>query len=113
MTDGESGRLEPAGQLSEVIAAAGPRGRGQPDQLPIPVGAWPNRVTVADRASPGPLDAVSAARAAQSGRARSAPKGRDGAVEAIRALMVARRSAVGVLRTWTSDEYCGTTLDLV
>src|SRR5215472_17412802 len=44
--------------------------------------------------APGlPGDAVSAARAAQSGRARGAPKGRDGAVEAIRALMVARRSA--------------------
>jgi len=42
-----------------------------------------------------PLDAVSAARAAQSGRAAGAPKGRDGAVEAIRALMVARRSAAG------------------
>jgi len=40
-----------------------------------------------------PLDAVSAARAALSGRARGAPKGRDGAVEAIRALMVARPSA--------------------
>jgi transposase len=40
-----------------------------------------------------PLDAVSAARAAQSGRARGTPKGRDGAVEAIRALMVAKRSA--------------------
>jgi transposase len=40
-----------------------------------------------------PLDAVSAARAAQSGRPRGAPKGRDGAVEAIRALMVAKRSA--------------------
>ncbi|HXJ26543.1 MAG TPA: IS110 family transposase, partial [Streptosporangiaceae bacterium] len=40
-----------------------------------------------------PLDAVSAARAAQSGRACGAPKGRDGAVEAIRALMVAKRSA--------------------
>jgi transposase len=36
-----------------------------------------------------PLDAVSAARAAQSGRARGAPKGRDGA------LMVAKRSAAG------------------
>ena len=34
-----------------------------------------------------PLDAVSAARAAQSGRASGAPKGRDGQVEAIRALM--------------------------
>jgi transposase len=40
-----------------------------------------------------PLDAVSAARAAQSGRAAGAPKGRDGQVEAIRALMVARRTA--------------------
>jgi transposase len=40
-----------------------------------------------------PLDAVSAARAAQSGRAAGAPKARDGAVEAIRALMVAKRSA--------------------
>ena len=40
-----------------------------------------------------PLDAVSAARAAQSGRAAGVPKGRDGAVEAVRALMVARRSA--------------------
>jgi transposase len=40
-----------------------------------------------------PLDAVSAARAALSGRARGAPKGRDGCVEAIRALMVAKRTA--------------------
>jgi transposase len=40
-----------------------------------------------------PLDAVSAARAAQSGRARGASKGRDGQVEAIRALMVAKRTA--------------------
>ena len=55
----------------------------------------PTARTAAGRARPGPLDAVSAARAAQSGRARGAPKGRDGAVEAIRALMVARRSAAG------------------
>src|SRR2546421_3559841 len=40
-----------------------------------------------------PLDAVSAARAAQSGRARGAPKGRDGAVEAGRALIGPKRSA--------------------
>ena len=38
-----------------------------------------------------PLDAVSAARAALSGRARGAPRGRDGHVEAVRALMVAKR----------------------
>ena len=59
--------------------------------------------TGAGRASPGPLDAVSAARAAQSGRARGAPKGRDGAVEAIRALMVARRGAAGE-RTRTNGQ---------
>ena len=55
------------------------------------------------RGKSGPLDAVSAARAAQSGRARGAPKGRDGAVEAIRALMVAKRSADGE-RTQTIDQ---------
>jgi transposase len=49
------------------------------------------------------LDAVSAARAAQSGRAAGAPKGRDGAVEAIRALMVARRSAAAE-RTQTINQ---------
>jgi transposase len=50
-----------------------------------------------------PLDAISAARAAQSGRARGAPKGRDGAVEAIRTLMVAKRSARGE-RTQTINQ---------
>jgi transposase len=40
-----------------------------------------------------PLDAVEAARAAQSGRATGKPKSRDGAVEAIRVLVVAKRSA--------------------
>jgi transposase len=45
------------------------------------------------RGKSDPLDAVSAARAAQSGRAAGAPKGRDGSVEAIRALMVAKRTA--------------------
>jgi transposase len=53
--------------------------------------------------NPGPLDAVSAARAAQSGRARGASKGRDGSVEAVRALMVARRSAAGE-RTQTTSQ---------
>jgi transposase len=39
------------------------------------------------------LDAIEAARAALSGRARSQPKQRNGNVEAIRALMLAKRSA--------------------
>ncbi len=53
----------------------------------------------ADRASrrlsgkSDPLDAVSAARAVLSGRARGQSKGRDGQVEAIRTLMVAKNSA--------------------
>src|SRR6266516_3513885 len=47
------------------------------------------------RGKSDPLDAISAARAAQSGRAAGASRGRDGQVEAIRALMVARRSAAG------------------
>jgi transposase len=42
-----------------------------------------------------PLDAECAARAALSGKAKGAPRGRDGTVEAIRALMVAKRSARG------------------
>jgi hypothetical protein len=58
---------------------------------PLVSGWWrwtaPAARTGAGRARPGPLDAVSAARAAQSGKARGAPKGRDGSVEAIRALM--------------------------
>jgi transposase len=40
-----------------------------------------------------PLDAISAGRAVQSGRARALPNGRDGDVEAIRTLLVAKRSA--------------------
>jgi len=40
-----------------------------------------------------PLDAVSAARAALSGRARALPKGQDGPSEALRTLLIAKRSA--------------------
>ena len=53
----------------------------------------PDRQDRARQGKSDPLDAVSAARAAQSGRASGMPRGRDGAVEAIRALMVAKRSA--------------------
>jgi transposase len=71
--------------------------------------AWPGHVTAAgirvvevDRSDrryrrrtgkSDPLDAACAARAAQSGRASGAPRGRDGAVEAIRELMAAKRTA--------------------
>jgi transposase len=55
-----------------------------------------NRADRAARRTQGksdPLDALSAARAALSRRATGSPKGRDGQVEAIRALMVTKRSA--------------------
>jgi transposase len=55
-----------------------------------------NRPDRADRRRQGksdPLDAVSAARAAQSGRARGTPKGSDGQAGDLRVLMVTRRSA--------------------
>lgn len=50
-----------------------------------------------------PLDAYAAARAALAGTATGVPKTRDGAVEAIRALRVARRSAVKA-RTQTTNQ---------
>lgn len=53
----------------------------------------PNRQARRLSGKSGPLDAVEAARAALSGRACGAAKSRDGNVEAIRALVVAKRSA--------------------
>jgi transposase len=53
----------------------------------------PNRQARRRKGKSDPLDAIEAARAAQGGRASGAPKTRDGNVEAIRALMVAKRSA--------------------
>jgi transposase len=53
----------------------------------------PNRQERRRSGKSDPLDAVEAARAALSGRARSITKSKDGAVEAIRVLVVAKRSA--------------------
>jgi len=52
----------------------------------------PNRQTRRRQGKSDPLDAIEAARAALSGRAKGA-KSKDGAVESIRVLLVARRSA--------------------
>jgi transposase len=54
----------------------------------------PDRATRRHHGKSDPLDAEAAARAAQSGRATGVPKHRDGQVEALRMLRVARRSAV-------------------
>ena len=53
----------------------------------------PNRQKRRSSGKSDPFDAVEAARAALSGRATGSPKSRDGAVEAIRVLVVAKRSA--------------------
>ena len=53
----------------------------------------PNREERRRSGKSDPLDAVEAARSALSGRASGSPKSRDGAVEAIRVLVVAKRSA--------------------
>ncbi len=53
----------------------------------------PNRQLRRSHGKSDPVDAVAAARAAQSGQATGEAKARHGAVEAIRALRVARRSA--------------------
>jgi transposase len=53
----------------------------------------PNRQDRRRTGKSDPIDAVEAARAALSGRARGHAKSRDGAVEAIRVLVVAKRSA--------------------
>jgi len=53
----------------------------------------PNRQVRRWRGKTDTVDAIEAARAAQGGRALGAPKTRDGNVEAIRGLVVARRSA--------------------
>ena len=53
----------------------------------------PNRQKRRSSGKSDPLDAVEAARATLGGRATGSPKSRDGAVEAIRVLVVAKRSA--------------------
>ena len=53
----------------------------------------PNRQARRTKGKSDPADAVEAARAVLSGRVTGAPKTRDGNVEAIRALLVAKRSA--------------------
>ncbi len=55
----------------------------------------PNRAERRRSGKSDPLDAVEAARAALSGRAKGIAKSKDGAIEAIRVLVVAKRSARG------------------
>lgn len=63
----------------------------------------PNRQVRRRQGKTDPLDAIEAARAAQGGRALGVAKSRDGQVEAIRALLVAKRSCRSV-RTKTLNQ---------
>ena len=72
-------------QLARVLTAAG--------VVVIEVNR-PDRASRRANGKSDPLDAYAAAEAVASGRADSTPKSRDGIVESIRCLRVARRSAV-------------------
>jgi len=74
-----------------LFTCPGAAGLSPPGRV-LPVTGPACRYVVSRPGKSDPLDAVSAARAALSGRAAGAPKGRDGAV-AIRALMVVKRGA--------------------
>ncbi|MFE7041140.1 IS110 family transposase [Streptomyces atratus] len=70
-------------ELARVLTAAG-----------IAVIDRPDRKTRRMKGKSDPIDAYAAATAVLSGRATGTPKSRDGVVEAVRVLRVARRSAV-------------------
>lgn len=72
-------------ELARVLTAAGVR---------VVEVDRPDRKTRRFLGKSDPVDAYAAAAAVVSGRARGVPKGRDGVVESIRVLRVARRSAV-------------------
>ncbi|MEU4746715.1 IS110 family transposase [Actinosynnema sp. NPDC023658] len=66
----------------------------------------PDRKTRRSKGKSDPVDSYAAASAVLSGRATGLPKSRDGAVEAVRVLRVARRSAVKA-RTQTVNQIRG------
>ena len=66
----------------------------------------PNRQVRRRRGKSDPVDAEAAARAALNGEASGVPKSRDGAVESLRALRVARRSAMKA-RTQAANQIVG------
>jgi transposase len=72
-------------ELARVLAAAG---------VAVVDVDRPDRKVRRMRGKSDPIDAYAAAAAVASGRATGVPKSRDGAVEAVRVLRVARRSAV-------------------
>jgi transposase len=91
---GENGRL-----LLVGVEGTGAYGTGLTrllvaEQIEVVEVDRPDRKTRRFQGKSDPIDAIAAAQAAQSGRATGRPKHRQGRVEALRALRVARRSAI-------------------
>jgi transposase len=91
---GENGRL-----LLVGVEGTGAYGTGltrllAAEQVEVVEVDRPDRKTRRFQGKSDPIDAIAAAQAAQSGRATGRPKHREGRVEALRALRVARRSAI-------------------
>lgn len=93
--------LESFGRISKVgVEGTGSYGAGlarflRTADLEVIEVDRPNRAERRRSGKSDPLDAIEAARAALGGRAKSISKSKDGAIEAIRVLVVAKRSARG------------------
>lgn len=115
--DGETnliGWLEDFGQIVRVgVEGTGSYGSGLARRLrsadiAVVEVDRPNRQARHRHGKSDPVDAIEAARAAQAGRAAGLAKSRDGNVEAIRALLVARRSArSGRIKALTQIRHLG------
>ena len=91
---GKNGRLQVVG-----VEGTGAYGTGLTrlllaEQIQVVEVDRPDRKTRRFQGKSDPIDAIAAAQSAQSGRATGRPKHRQGRVEALRALRVARRSAI-------------------
>jgi transposase len=93
------GHTGPNGRLLVGVEGTGAYGTGLTrlllaEQVEVVEIDRPDRKTRRLQGKSDPIDAIAAAQAAQSGRATGRPKHREGRVEALRALRVARRSAI-------------------
>jgi transposase len=88
------GRLSRAGVEGTGAYGAGLTRRLREEHLEVIEIDRPNRKTRRLRGKSDPIDAIAAAKAALAGERTGLPKQRDGRVEALRNLRVARRSAV-------------------
>jgi transposase len=88
------GRLGPVGVEGTGAYGAGLARQLRDEQVEVIEVDRPNRKTRRFQGKSDPIDAIAAAKAALAGERTGTPKQRDGRVEALRNLRVARRSAV-------------------